>query len=493
MLISTITTDLTTPPYTTYQSSGPTTGGNQIIITGTNLVPSSTKNQTTDYIQSGLQLHYDAKNNLGSGDTNHSSSTTTWYDLSGNSRHGALCGAQNCSSNYYSWTSDALNLNGLTNWIKISNFTTYFSSLSLETVSNMYSPHPLGSPSPTRQSSLVAAQVGYGGAALMNFYNSPLAVGIWGQASYNGAMAGCYISSDQYLNKRHSISGTFSTNLQFIRLDNLTNNCNQSLTLPTITGYYGLGANVDSSGVALISENYANLYGQISSARIYNRAITKAESFTNCWIDKYRFNLPNDTCLTITIDETPCTNIEIISTSKITCTAPPHTDGYTNISVNNGIENYTLTKAYLYRDFTANLSVPTSISFPTIPPDSTITTTTQSITASTNYLNGYTLTIQMSNNDNRLTFTDQKGTTHYLEPTNPTTHPTTLSPNSWGLKLSSTSYIPIPPKNQPYTIKSTTTPNTSPDTTPITFAARADINQVAGQYKGTILYTLTTN
>lgn len=43
-----------------------------------------------DYIEEGLILHYDAINNTGEGDEKHSTTTTTWKDLSGNGNDGTL-------------------------------------------------------------------------------------------------------------------------------------------------------------------------------------------------------------------------------------------------------------------------------------------------------------------------------------------------------------------------------------------------------------------
>ena len=43
-----------------------------------------------DYIEEGLILHYDAINNTGEGDEKHSTTTTTWKDLSANGNDGTL-------------------------------------------------------------------------------------------------------------------------------------------------------------------------------------------------------------------------------------------------------------------------------------------------------------------------------------------------------------------------------------------------------------------
>lgn len=50
------------------------------------------------YVTDGLVLYYDAINNTGSG---HSSSTTTWKDLSGNGNDGTVTGG--------TWTGNTLN------------------------------------------------------------------------------------------------------------------------------------------------------------------------------------------------------------------------------------------------------------------------------------------------------------------------------------------------------------------------------------------------
>ena len=62
---------------------------------------------TIDYVQEGLILHYDAINNTGSG---HSSSTTTWKDLSGSGNDGTLSTSPSNSTFY--WENNRLTISG---------------------------------------------------------------------------------------------------------------------------------------------------------------------------------------------------------------------------------------------------------------------------------------------------------------------------------------------------------------------------------------------
>ena len=54
-----------------------------------------------EYVTDGLELHYDAINNTGTG---HSNTTTTWVDLSGNGNNATVTGGT-WSDNYLSFTS----------------------------------------------------------------------------------------------------------------------------------------------------------------------------------------------------------------------------------------------------------------------------------------------------------------------------------------------------------------------------------------------------
>ena len=82
-----------------------TTSDNQSLYASTNA--NSTSVTTEGYIQSGLILHYDGINNTGNG---HSSSATSWKDLSGNGNDGAVHGG--------TWSDNYINLDGTDDYIE---------------------------------------------------------------------------------------------------------------------------------------------------------------------------------------------------------------------------------------------------------------------------------------------------------------------------------------------------------------------------------------
>ena len=75
-----------------------------------------TGNVKPEYVSDGLILRYDANNNTGNG---HSTTATTWKDLSGNNRD---CNLQNFDNNANSgWTSNSLKLDGINDYGVIQN------------------------------------------------------------------------------------------------------------------------------------------------------------------------------------------------------------------------------------------------------------------------------------------------------------------------------------------------------------------------------------
>ena len=67
-------------------------------------------NNNPSYVSNGLVLHYDAINNTGSG---HSSTTTTWKDLSGNGNDGTLLGFDSNSG----WQDNFIKFDGVNDYI----------------------------------------------------------------------------------------------------------------------------------------------------------------------------------------------------------------------------------------------------------------------------------------------------------------------------------------------------------------------------------------
>ena len=86
---------------------------------------------TTDYISYGLIAHYDAINNTGNG---HSTTTTTWKDLSGNGNDATLLNFNNTSSS--GWGSDRLIFDGTDDYVRLNNIFTGLDGFTIEYVFN---------------------------------------------------------------------------------------------------------------------------------------------------------------------------------------------------------------------------------------------------------------------------------------------------------------------------------------------------------------------
>jgi uncharacterized protein (TIGR02145 family) len=53
---------------------------------------------------------------------------------------------------------------------------------------------------------------------------------------------------------------------------------------------------------------------------------------------------------TVTFDNADCTNVQVVNSTKITCTTPSNAAGLANVTVDNGLTNASKTKAYTYYD-----------------------------------------------------------------------------------------------------------------------------------------------
>ena len=71
-------------------------------------------------MKNGLLLHYDAINNTGGGDDKHSTTATTWKDLSGNGNDGELKGFTT-NDELSGWKANTLSFNGNTDYVTVNN------------------------------------------------------------------------------------------------------------------------------------------------------------------------------------------------------------------------------------------------------------------------------------------------------------------------------------------------------------------------------------
>ncbi len=247
--------------------------GNYIVKLINGSIVSEEKNINIGYIQDGLQLHLDAINNIGEGDSNHSITTTVWKDLSGNDNDAKL---NNFFDNENSkWNNNNLELDGTNDFATIDhskNTTMTTTNQTIEIVMNRK-----GHLSTKELRGILFVRwVGYT-VELNAITNNQYTL------AYGRNSSGGYLVSNQKLelNIPYSISLTHSNNISKIYIN--TKYDNQQSVVPsaytaTITT---IGKYTDNNPVR----------GQIYSIRMYNRELTPEEINYNYQIDKGRFGI----------------------------------------------------------------------------------------------------------------------------------------------------------------------------------------------------------
>ena len=221
------------------------------------------QNSTPQYITDEMLVWLDGINNIGTGDANHSSSTTTWYDLSGNSHNfSSVSGAGNFQDKYYvSSNSNCWNLN-----------TTVFNSLSAMTIE-------------------VVAQMDNGGDGysyiVSNRSNGPI---------YNWMLAvknNQYMphGSAQYLDNVYFTYGVPFTAVMQVNNGYLKTYVNNTISQTNTSFTYGSQSSKITVGCYQGGTYLEFFNGRIYAVRIYNRALTETELTINHNIDVTRFGL----------------------------------------------------------------------------------------------------------------------------------------------------------------------------------------------------------
>ena len=225
-----------------------------------------TTTSTDDYIKYGLMIHYDGINNTGNG---HSSTATTWKDLSGHGKDGILNGCE-WNDNYLNLTrenKDFVNM-GVQN----------YENITLEVV--------------ILHDTLLGGETDYIG----NFEGCGYGITYNSSNTKNNEMWIYDKNSESYqkivaennviANKIYSLSGSYDGNI----LKLFENNTKYSLNIKGRIKLFpymilALGMNPKADGTA----SGAFFNGRIYSVRVYNRALTDEEVKHNYNIDKARF------------------------------------------------------------------------------------------------------------------------------------------------------------------------------------------------------------
>ena len=322
--------------------SGPIAGSTEITISGTDLIPNE-----TDYIQSGLQLHLDARNNTGTG--THDNSATTWKNL--------VSGGADCTVVGGTWSDNSIKLDGTPqDYVRCGLYK--FDYPTFEVVAKTLS-----------------LRGGFEQHIISNIENSGMVIlinpsnNLQFSAWISGGWKRVYptLASTNILVKYLTMSSrydgaeqAFSINGEWWR-NTQTGSLAYQATTPVV-----LGGNPTISGNVQLDQGYN---GQICSARIYNRALTDAEVLHNQVVDFYRCGA-GENPMTVTLNNADgpatCNVTEIASDgSYIKCTTTAHMAGVVDVTVDNGINSVTLNDTFNYVD-SSQLN-PTNPNIPSAP------------------------------------------------------------------------------------------------------------------------------
>ena len=230
------------------------------------------------YVTNGLQLLYDGIDNTGSG---HSSSTTTWKDLSGNNKNGTLKNMTASSA----WTSNGLKFDGVNDFVLIAEMN--YDNITLETVSTRGTSNG--------KSKQIVDNVHAGGYQIYLNTNNLFVFGAYisEKSNYTNISTSNQQKSND-VNMKYSISGSYDRKIMKARTSNgsegsttyTETSVSGTIGKPAKNTYLVLGANPVGTQA---SQDFFN--GEVSSVRVYNRALTDEENAVNFLNDRERYNV----------------------------------------------------------------------------------------------------------------------------------------------------------------------------------------------------------
>ncbi|MDR0788604.1 MAG: IPT/TIG domain-containing protein [Bifidobacteriaceae bacterium] len=301
-----------------------TTAGGKIQVFGTNLPYSS----TSDYYDGGhLKVQYDAINNVGDGDLNHSTSTSTWKNIaqSRSTESGADDLIKQGSEN--GWNSTGWVAKNGTYWQTANNVVNFPTGTAARTTEMIF------------KTSESLSMTSLGNMELAK-YGTTSKGRQWGQrySDYSSNDLGFMAMNGHYLDIRF---GNLYENMS----DYYTNNklinfgisfSNNEVTKDTFK-VFSNGNQISPNQIEFkITDSYTNIintnpeskfiFGNsgkddgytLYAYRVYDSVLSSAQIKQNYLADKNRFlSLP-----TATIDNQPCNNFMLISKESFTCTVP---------------------------------------------------------------------------------------------------------------------------------------------------------------------------
>lgn len=208
-----------------------------------------------EYVTDGLELHYDAINNTGTG---HSNTTTTWVDLSGNGNNATVTGGT-WSDNYLSFTSSNSSNGVKTN----SAFPINFSAKTFNIVFNLSQVKDV--------EALLGSRISTNNGLMLFNYNSTNALTL--DTVRGGTRTN--IGDRLVANTNYNLTVTF---------DNGTLKLYNNGTLLNTTTYTNGTLNNQLTVFTAGARN--NSLGMVYSVKCYNRALTAEEVMQNYNMDK---------------------------------------------------------------------------------------------------------------------------------------------------------------------------------------------------------------
>lgn len=223
-------------------------------------------NNNPSYVSNGRILHYDAINNTGSG---HSSTTTTWKDLSENGNDLTLSNFGNTSTS--GWSTNALNFDGVDDFGTVSTIQNILSgetTISTRIYSEQYNNYRgiYGNHS---------GNYDYVNGILAQYQNNLLRIG------YNSNIADINYSDVNNKNITLTVQMGASIGTKVYINGSLVSEVKNEETNPSASNEFWIGRSL----------NYTNRYfiGQMNNFMIYNRILSDSEISQNYRADEARF------------------------------------------------------------------------------------------------------------------------------------------------------------------------------------------------------------
>lgn len=224
----------------------------------------------SEYVKDGLILHYDAINNIGEGDDKHSTTTTVWKDLSGNSNDAVL---YDCTIN-----ENSIEFNGTSSYGKLP--TKALGDYNASTIEVVMEKN-------TDESAILLADNA-------NVSNRGLALGdsflySWIGSGNSDTISYYFIINKPVNNEKHTYTVLYDGvdyNNTIAYQDNISlNKSGNKDGFSNNTDYPIIGKRQWQSG------SPRNFKGKIYSIRVYNKKLNEKELQANYQIDKNRFNI----------------------------------------------------------------------------------------------------------------------------------------------------------------------------------------------------------